>query len=351
MFLKHYANSGEKQKKMSNPGTADIFSVAGNPYVGSEDIYGVGNPNAPSVSYAPSQNPENPAVNGIASAFNYGAPSNPIINIELGTDFIQYTYMAPPWEDDTNKMIMPEMLAFSINYLDQETNSSTILTLAKLNQILQVSWNDFMSASDPNNPEKYENAVKFREFLQKYGERALETYDQARKKPHLMAVMEKASSKATAELAEFYRMAEQDTFCWCTRFGILRKINFLGSVVNTNRAVSLELAEDVNSHDHYTEVNVGYAKRLYVANMFGPSDRVTTGSKLFLNLRRKKTVQKGSVSFSEYTVMPNGTKEDYGRQADRSYTDPSGRHMNGHSWMVGTVMVPGKRTPQCYCRH
>ena len=71
---------------MANPGTADIYSV-GNPYFGVDDIYGITNPNAPNVSFAPSSNPANPAVNGIASAFGFGAAPNPITKIDLGTDF------------------------------------------------------------------------------------------------------------------------------------------------------------------------------------------------------------------------------------------------------------------------
>ena len=334
---------------MNNPGSADIFSVGGNPYFGSDDIYGVGNPNVPNVSFEPSSNPGNPAVNDVASALGNGIPSGSLNTIELGTDFIQYTYMAPPWEDQTNKYIMPEMPAFAVKELDTEQNSTTVLTLAKLNQILQTSWQDFMEVSDTTNADTYQNAVTFRGFLEKYGERALETYAKARMNPVLLARLEKDSADAKTDefkdLQEFYRMSTQDVFCWCTRFGILNKINFLGIVINTNRAVSLELADETDYHDHYTEVNVGYAKRLYVANIFGPSDRVTTGSKLFLNLRRKRVTQRGKIFFGEYQVLPHGTTEDYCRQAERSYTDPSGRPMNGHSWMVGTVMVPGTRTP------
>lgn len=331
---------------MANPGTADIYSVGGNPYFGVESINGITNPNAPRVSFEPSGNPANPAVNGIASALGYGAAPTSITKIDLGTDFIQYTYLAPPWHDDTNKYIMPEMLAFGVNELDTEVNSTTVLTLPKLNQILQTSWQDFLAVSDKNDPESYKNAVEFRGYLEKYGERALESYEMARQKPYIMENMKKDDPNNTLkDLAEFHRMASQDVFCWCTRFGILRKINFLGNVVNTNRAVSLELADDTGAHDHYTQVNVGHAKRLYVANVFGPSDRVTTGSKLFLNLRRKKVTQRGKVEFAEYQVMPLGTLDDYARQADHSYTDPSGRHMTGHCWPVGTVIVPGTRTP------
>jgi hypothetical protein len=343
-----------RERKMSNPAVGDIFSVGGNPYMGVNDIYGISqsDANAPGVSWAPTGADNALAVNTAAQSMNFGVPPLSQTVTELGIDFIQYTYLAPPWEDDTNKYIMPEMLAFSVNELDTEANSTTILTLPKINQIMYEAWSDVKAVAVEGDPNSVEDAIKFIKYLNKYGEEAIEMYHRARKNPRLMKMLEKDSEgnpknvpNPLQEIRELYHLSLQDVFCWCTRFGIMNKVTFLGVVINTNRAVSLETEEHYNNHQHYCDVNVGFAKRLFVANVFGPNDQVTTGSKLFLNLKRKKTQTSGKVSFEEYYVMPLGTKEDYCRQIDRSYTDPSGRHMNGHSWMVGTVMVPGIRTP------
>jgi hypothetical protein len=286
-------------------------------------------------------------VGALAQQFNFGLPA-PIQGgkIDLETSPVQYTYLCPPGGDDSDvRYAMPDMPAFSINMFDRDEGSTPIITLAKLNQYLYDAYNDFKRASDPSEPDSYADAIEFKRLLEKYGERGLETYHQARKVPHVMKYLEKKNVNL-AELKDFYDKSSEDLFCWQTKFGILGKINYLGPILTVSRDVTLEAENNTMGMDHYCIFNVALAKRCTIANIFGDAEHVTTSTVLWLKLTRKEISEKGKIVFREFYVVPGGSKkESYPSQASLSYTDPSGRAMFGHRWCVGKVIVPGKRSP------
>lgn len=286
------------------------------------------------------------AAQAVAQHFNFGqAPSIQNGQMDLETTPIPYTYLCPPGGDDADmRYAMPDMPAFSINHFDPDEGSTTVVTLAKLNQYMHEAYKDFEEASEPNSPDSFQDAIDFRRYLETLGERALETFHQARKHPNFMKKLEDAPS--FTDLEHFYRLSTQDMFCWLTKFGILSKINYLGPILTVNRDVTLEAENNTLGMDHYTVLNVALAKRCSIANIFGDADAVTTGTVLWLKLVRKEVSVRGKVEFQEFYIVPEGNKLwSHPSMASLSYTDPSGRAMFGHRFCVGKVLTPGKRSP------
>lgn len=341
---------------MSNiggPSFAEIMSVGSNPYSGfaagpgQGGFGGIDGPDVPYVSWAPrgaSYDQTGPAAflnNGVAPT------SHGHISIK-SLDFVQRQYLCPPWGDDSQQYIMPDMLVFSVNEMDPTEDSTTILTLSKANQLMREAYTDFVDASDPAHPSFFAEAGAFKVALEEYGEAMLESYHVARQLNKETAFRKQFEAEAGfAKFRAFYDACKTDMFCWLTRFGITQKMSFLGSVINVNRATSLESMDMTQHTDHYCQVNVCLAKRGLVANVFGHSDVITTGSRLWLTLKRKQRYARGGeMKPAEYTIVPNGSAiRDGPSLAERAYQDPSGRAMRGHYWRVGVVITPGNFDP------
>lgn len=254
-------------------------------------------------------------------------------------DFVQYVYLCPPWSDQSEKYIAPEMLCFAVKSVDPQEASTIILTLAKVNQICKDCGMEFDRMVGDGDAE----AIEFNTLLTTYGEVGLNTYHQLGREGYAAI-----STPAEAEkVARFHELATKDLFCWLTQYGIRSRINFVGSVINTNGASSLLEVDQTMFSDHYCQVNVCYAKRARIANVFGNAEDITTGSKLWLTLRRKCVRTAAGLKFPYFQVVPGGSKiEDTPSEAHRFYMDPSGRAVRGHVWRVGVVIVPGTSSPQ-----
>jgi hypothetical protein len=254
-------------------------------------------------------------------------------------DFVQYVYLCPPWSDTSEKYIAPEMLCFAVKNVDPQDSSTIILTLAKVNQICKDCGMEFQNLLADNDA----NALKFNNLLTTYGEVAINTFHQLGKDGYANI----SSPEEAEKVDDLHKMATEDLFCWLTQFGIRSRINFVGSVINTNGSATMQDVEQSMFSDHYCQVNVCYAKRARIANVFGIADEITTGSKLWLTLRRKcKRTFKG-LEFPYFQVVPGGSKMlDTPAETDRFYVDPSGRAVRGHVWRVGVVIVPGTSSPQ-----
>jgi hypothetical protein len=334
---------------LPNPGVAEIMSVSalGPPYgaaAGPTGGFG-GNPNVPYVTWEPrgaDVNQTQPA-----GFLRNGLAPRSTAHIELkGVDFIQQQFNVPPWTDESDRYIMPEMLCFSVNEMDPDENATSILTLPKLNQLLHDAHREFRQAAAAGSPDYSPAAAAFLAQLETFGEGALELYAKARRYKHIDDQL-RADLPAGryAQLQAFFLASTEDLLCWQTRYGILNKVSYLGSVINVNRATSVEEEDMSQFHQRYSQVNVCMAKRARVANVFGPANRITTGSKLWLNLRRVRVPRPdGNVTYGAYQVVPGGcTMRD--RPAWCPYEDPSGRPLDGHVWHVGVVIVPGPRSP------
>lgn len=256
-------------------------------------------------------------------------------NIEESNGLIQYTYLAPPWTDESEKYIAPGMLAFSVKEHDlrwQNDSSVTIMTLPKLNQILHDAHNDFQNSQLQNSPMFYPDAVAFKRFMDEMGEDLLEDYQYALN--HNMKASVDALKGKHASLVTYHRLAQQDMFCWLTKFGIMRKINYLGSIINTNIGSTTQ-----NAGTNHTVINIAFARRAEVANVFGSSMEITAGTKVWLVLKRRP----GNGAFQ---VIPGGLRiTDRPSEMMCAYKDAAGKTCYGHVWRVGSVLTPGKRDP------
>jgi hypothetical protein len=240
--------------------------------------------------------------------------------------------MCAPYHDDSNKLIMPDMLCFTVNMQDPNTGSSQVMTLSKVNQTMHEEWDDeFMSNVNAGVP----SAAKFLRYIKEYGEVGLRNYH--------VAKLEKREAELPSDLKEFYDMALEDDYRWLTSFGIEHHISFAGSVINTNRAVGLETMDMTEYSDHYTNVNVCLAKRGRVANVFGQADEIKTGSKLWLVLKRKI---KPNGTLGPFCIVPGGSaKYDYPLASELEYEDGNGNTERGFFWRVGSVLRQGDSSP------
>jgi len=325
----------------------DIFSGL-SPFTGTAAApgnFGISGPNVPSVSWAPTGAPDESGLGAIARFLNSGKPPKSHGSISLkGFDFVQYVYLCPPWADNSQRYIMPEMLAWTVNTMDTGDSATTVLTLPKINQIAKDCYDEFKRITDerPGNSDASPEAIEFKKFLVLYGEHSLETFAKLRDLT-TTTVMDAAERK---DMIKFLGLAKQDFYCWLTRFGIMSRVTYVGPVINVNRAVSVEELDMTQHADHYCQVNVCYAKRGRIANVFGPACSITTGSKLWLTLRRKMVLTHEGMEPRHYQIVPGGsTLRDKPSDRERTYLDDSGRPVLGHVWRVGVVSFPGPSSP------
>jgi hypothetical protein len=448
---------------------ADIYSV-GTPAWGSTpapgaSALGIDGPRLPGIEWEPRG--ANTPLGSALAAMGYGIPPATHGHIQLKShDFISQQYLTPPWGDESEKYIMPDMLCFTLGAnrsaaSDEAPNATVVLTLAALNGLLDSEWNNFIQEAGGVGPgNKDPMSQKFMGYLKNFGEDMLEAYHVARKCEHTKAAFktlfedmrwgggggivggsgtvfsaeiqylqdyrrtnggnnpsgfnitktENADWKAAIEndktnkvdgdwaelrflqnfrrtngdgyppadnpewfaaiaedkkqgrgstltigssggspgsgsnitfeaLEDYYEMATKDFYCWLTRFGILSRVNFCGSVMNVNRGTSLEGYTDVRSTQHYTQVVVGIAKRVRVANVFGEHDNIDTGSQVWLALKRKAHMYNAG-EVGAYCVVPGGSMKGWPTAFERTYNDPSGRPMIGWVWRLGVVLTP-----------
>ena len=447
---------------------ADIYSV-GTPAWGSTPApgaaaLGIDGPRLPGIEWEPRG--ANTPLGSALAAMGYGIPPATHGHIQLKShDFISQQYLTPPWGDESEKYIMPDMLCFTLGAnrstaSHEAPNATVVLTLAALNGLLDSEWNNFLQEAKEGPGIKDPMSEKFYGYLKNLGEDMLEAYHVARKCEHTKAAFKKLfedmkrgggraivggsvtvfsaeiqylqeyrlshsdknppafydrqtenaewknaiaeDKKAKVDgdwaeliflhsyrqnnsndnpsvdniewrkainddkkkgrgatlttgssggspgsgyklafeaLEDYYEMATKDFYCWLTRFGILSRVNFCGSVINVNRGTSLEGYTDVRSTQHYTQVVVGIAKRVRVANVFGEHDNIDTGSQVWLALKRKAHMYNAG-EVGAYCVVPGGSMKGWPTVFERTYNDPSGRPMIGWVWRLGVVLTP-----------
>lgn len=264
---------------------------------------------------------------------------------------LTYTYICPPLNDGSDLLLMPEQLCFTVNECDIETGTTLVLSLAKLNKLMQEQWDDFVLFTSGGVHGDLD-AVDFLEAMRTYGESTLEQYHNARLHCHQddgkleKSILAKAATKGIAmSLHDFYIKSTEPGYCYLTRHGILSRISFAGVVVNTNRAVTLQEVDRTEFTDHYSQVNVAYAKRTRVANVFGTAEKIMGGSKLWLELTRKRC--RGSGKYGAFVIKPNGDRvRSRAREYDITYISEAGEQRKGFCWPVGRVLEPSTENPQ-----
>jgi hypothetical protein len=331
-------------KNMANPALPDIYSVGR--YAEGQwfnDVNSIGGPSVPSTTWEPSTNPFGQVATDMLNAWmNGGAPPKSTMGVDIKAfDFIQRQYMCSPYHDESNRLIMPEMLCFTVNYYDPQTGSVQVLTLSKVNQILHEHWEEFMESVFSNGLNFSQRNKDFYDLLATYGEQGLENFHYADRNGHAEDFY---SGKELSDLRKFRDMALEDDYHWLTKFGILRHISFAGAVINTTRAVGLETMDNTAHSDHYTQVNVCLAKRGRVANVFGPASRIKTGSKLWMVLRRKS--RPSGLGPGPFCIVPGGSHiYDYPLAGELEFEDINKKTVRGHFWRVGVVLRGADDSP------
>lgn len=336
------------------PAVQDIFNIP-NAYVGNTTgpnpgNFGISGPNVPMVPWAPRGSDTNQT--GPAEFLGFGKPSKSIGRITGSFDFIQYQYTVPPWDDDSHMHLMPDMLVWTLNELEPNVDTHHVRSLPQLNQLCSEAYEYFRMMVREGD----EEAETFQRYLTTYGECMLEQYINARNKKTLKTLTRKKAGDdpettmlfsgkgIESDLKHFSVMAEMDTYCYLTKWGICNKWSFSGAIINVNRATSLEVVDQTLEEDHFVEVNIGLAKRVRVANVFGDTRDITTGSQTWVALRRKHMANSRSGPFE---FVPGGsTMRDRPLFQDTKYFDDSGKHCFGHVWKIGTVTEPGDFDPQ-----
>lgn len=330
---------GTKKKKKKMAYRADLTVPIPEQQVTNADNvgdFGIDGPDVPFVDWQPRGDGEGqPAPNRFLKG---GRAPKKVGSISLKSiDFIQRAFQCPPFGDESERFVKPEMLAYIVKDFYSDDGAHTVLTISKVNQIMSEAGKDFRTFRDPNNPETFPECRDFNRYLTTYGEKILETHHQARKIPTLYDTMKKSMKpEKFADLERYYALSTQDMYCWLTAFGIRQKIEFIGSVINTNRPDGLETDDPTDNEDHYSHVNICMAKRARIANVFGPSDQITTGSKLWIQLTRKQVLENGLLVYTDFQLVPSGSATHYSPLMKEScYIDPSGRHMNVHRTLIG----------------
>lgn len=326
-----------------NPSLPEIMSAA--PYAEGawvNDWDGIKGPNIGSKAWTPDS----------GRPFS-GEPPTSSMGVGNGAyDFIQKTFMVPPYHDESNNMIMPEQLCFTVNYADPSTGSVVVMTLPKVNQTLHEEHMQFERSRVAGNPEFNPQSQIFYTLLQEFGEKGLAAYERASSEGRLGELQERLDKDTRVtkgagtfgRLMQFHRMSLEDDFHWLTMFGLLRHITFAGVVINTNRATGLENMDRTLYSDHYTVVNVCLAKRIAVANVFGTLATIKTGSKLWLILKRKNKPNGG---IGELVIVPGGSHiKDYPMAGSLEFNDfKDGDVVRGHFWRVGVVLRQADSSP------
>lgn len=190
--------------------------------------------------------------------------------------------------------------------------------------------------------------LEFKNLLLEYGEEGLLMYHKAfhHYEPSLALRRYIDQSGKTAALEKMYSIAREDMYCWVTMFAILKKVSFLGSIVSVSRATSMEELDLTRNTEHYTNLGICRALRGKMGNVFGDSEKVTTGTKLFLNLVRHRCHKKGVLKYEHFKIVPYGDKL-FMRppQNITTFQDYRGMLVGGHSWSVGVVVQPGTYSP------
>lgn len=324
----------------SAPSTRDIFSIPG-PFPGHSvdpgvNNMGLGGPNVPMTVWEP-RGADGRFQAQPANFLKHGVPPVSHGHIELSTMPITWQYLCPPLNDHADLLLMPDMPVFGVNQMDPEESSNLLLTLSKVNCLMQNQFADHELARKPDTQYYVEDHWQFHEWMQKYGEAGLEHY------AHVRASGNTEKISALSELRSFWEMAQTSEFCWLTSYGILKRINFLGIIITANRGVGIETIDQTLASEHYTQVTVGVAKRVRCAQLFGNSTDITTGSNVWITLSRKYL---GKNKYGAFQLKPGGSKHrDRPLVNETTYLDESGVIQSGHVFRVGVVIEPASSNP------
>ncbi len=290
----------------------------------------------------------------MASSLNYGIAPKKHGHISLKSfEFVSTAVDAlTDLEDGSGEIVFKEgELLFVVRRFDIGDNLRVLLPLRKLNALAQRQWDTFVLQSEGDartNPQFDTEAKELRDFMTNWGEDVLSTYAIAKANNTVHQIYQGAD---LGDLDRYLHLAQMDRFCYLTKVGFLRRVNYYGVCIFPGRADSLPDSEYMNTHatDHQTSVTVGLGKRLKVVNCFGSNSHIMCGSRLWITLTRKLCDQKPgrAPKYGAFQVVPGGCNiNDKPMEREHVYADETGAQVSGYYWFVGTVMNGSKTSPQ-----
>lgn len=234
---------------------------------------------------------------------------------------ISYSYAIYPWADKTHEYIQPGMLTFVSKHLNQKYKLYNMAPIWKINIESRMH---FHRANDQYIPQNNAELTEFKKMLKTHGEDAL--------------FLRNTDSQ---DLKAFRNLAVKAEYRYLTKFGILSHWNFCGAVLSkgesTGPATFLDMHQDT---DQMFVVGCALGERARVANIWG---RVQAGSKLFLILRRVRTLKQEN---GEFQFVAYASRErDYPPSHLTTYMDDSGRRCRAFVLCIGTCTESFEREP------
>jgi len=224
--------------------------------------------------------------------------------------FIQYTHSQVSWTNNAELYISSGMVLFAQKF--KQTDGLPLvpdMTLAMFNTMLYQSWLTFQKdAQDAQN----QDIIDFSNYLNNgdIEDRLLSIHNKRKK-----------NKKLTEKEIRLWSLATNARFTDLTKHGILQKYNYIGVAMTDGTSTGNRDINLLEYQSKITNVNVCFAKRCNVANIWGSPKLVHPGTKLFLMLTQDP---KGF-----YKVVPK-----------TSFRDARLNSQSNHVWYIGYVKYP-----------
>lgn len=235
----------------------------------------------------------------------------------LTNETVGHSYVIYPYADKTHQMIQEGMLVFVSRHTDVRYKLYNMAPVFKMNALQREAYLEFKGSSAPD-------AVRFKDFLARYGEQALDDYHHAVKN----------GLGGAEQLKDFYNLARKPEFTYLTKFGILNNWNFGGCVYSKGESTNGGTYLDHHSMTEITYVvGLACAQRARTSNIWG---KLCPGDKVYLMLTRED-------ADSPFIWVPFVNYRPSFKSS--TYKDASNRTCNAHVVYVGLVTESVEREP------
>ena len=248
-----------------------------------------------------------------------------------------HSYPLNPWADGSHEMLQPYHIGFVMRHLDAINRTHSILPLFRMNIELRERWMRWRTGPAMPGYEARPEEIRFRDLLEKLGEKVLEDYDFAKKNGLGWLGTGKADEQ---NVREFHRLATTTDFWPLTRFGILSYWNFLG--VCHSKGESTGPGAYLDMHDHTSIVyvagmTIAGGARCY--NYWGRKSESRVGSSAKLILKRR--ARDAPYQWEPYACFDR----DYPPIGMMDYQDPAGKPMKAHIQDCGFISHNMEKDP------
>ncbi|MDB9801155.1 hypothetical protein OAB94_02135 [Flavobacteriaceae bacterium] len=239
-----------------------------------------------------------PTIN--VDSYKYATPRVSSLPFQDSDSTIQYVHPTTPWSDNREMFLSGGMIVYGVKTTIDDGLFAD-MSLAALNSTFEQSKDFF----DKMVKEKDTESKKFDDFLKKKdGEKKLLYWSSLHSKGRDPTGVDDDYDK------DMYALASQPVYNCLTRYGILTSYNYLGVSLTNNEATSLVDISSQMNQSHVTTVNIAFAKKVEVANIWGGKKVVRPGAHLYLQLTQdsidKPYEIKPITSFRNARLQVNG---------------------------------------------